>query len=112
MKCPYNDIIITEALWQNTAPLHNYDEPYNLFDWTNQRKIRSISLLELDCTIDTEEDFKKKIDNMCGLDTLVIRNDRPSVSNVYVKTYFEATIKAYIYRFRNAGIQCFIDYLD
>lgn len=109
LKCPYTEIIIEEALWHGTDHLQNYKEPYNLFDWINHSKIRSISLSELDYTVDTEEDFTKEVEKLRGLDTLIIRNDRPNISNVYIKSYSDATLKAYIYRFRNAGLQCFVD---
>lgn len=109
LKCPYTEITMGEALWHGTGNLQNYEEPYNLFDWLNHGKIRSISLSELDYTVDTEEDFNKEVEKLQGLDMLIIKNDRPDISNVYVKSYSDATLKAYIYRLRKAGLQCFVE---
>lgn len=65
-----------------------------------------ILLSELDCTIDTEEDFVNILSQLDCKKSVLLVNDRLEIDNPIVSDFGEATIKAYIHFFNKYGIDC------
>lgn len=107
LNCAYETVDQKEAEWgKDTLPQY-LGVAYNLLDILDGRYDRSIPISQIDAHFDTHDDFQKLLAKIQNLTSIVLVDDRPTIKNPILKDYSDATLKAYIYRIREAGIQCY-----
>ena len=106
LDCPYRDIQIEKYRHADSGELIQFGTEYNLMDYSNGVVRRGITLSQLDRIIDTEEDFRCFVMDHQWIEELVMINNRPRFKNPILDSYSMNTIKAYLYRFNDAGIKC------
>ena len=99
LNCDYESINLSEipVFDGNMENVLDYSYDYCLFD-VGQKVIRKISIAEIDDWVDTEDDWDKLIKQLCDVDIVVLCDYEVVVSNPIIKSYREATLKAYLYR--------------
>lgn len=108
LHCPYTNVVLDKVKWKKTELPQQCGVEYNLFDLSDKRFDRSIFVSQIDRYVDSEEDFRLFIATLSGVTAIVIINDRPFSPNHYIQAYSEATMKALVYRIRDAGIECYL----
>ena len=80
-------------------------EPRCLFDG-REPLTRKLSVSRLARGPSTYEDWKTFVGQLQEIGTIVLIDDRPPSSFPIVKHYADSVLRAYIFRFEEAGIAC------
>lgn len=85
----------------------DYHCDYCLFD-IGRPIVRKISVANIDNQIDTEEDWNQLLILLKNFEIIVLYDYNINSSNPIIQRYREVTMKAYLYRLRENGINIFV----
>lgn len=109
LNCNYEDINIKDfpTFAGNVKDLQDYHCDYCLFD-VGRTLTRKISVVDIDEQVDTEEDWNQLIKVLKGFEVIVLYDYVIDSSNPIIQSYRDVTLRAYLYRLRENGINVYL----
>ena len=111
LQCPYLEVNLDEHLLHISSDelkqIQEWSIERNLFDNKNSCK-RLMNLSWLDSHTDTYDAWKTLMLKLSHINKLILYNDRIKTENPIILSRNDASLKAYIYRLQQEGIECFI----
>lgn len=109
LNCDYEDVQISDFphYEESIENVLDYRCDYCLFD-LGKAVVRKLSVAEIDEQIDSEENWTFLLHTLRGLDVLVLYDYDIDSANPIISSYREATLKAYLYRFKENNINIYL----
>ena len=111
LACDISAVVLQPRLRCPAAGLENiepFDAAPNLFDYGAGSVIRKINASYLDKKVSTVADFEDICTSASAADTVYIVDDRAESTNGIVNSFNEITMRAYICRFEEKGMTCYV----
>ncbi len=109
LNCAYEDVKIADfpRYEGDIESVLDYRWEYSLFD-IGKMLVRKLDIADIDEQVDTEDDWNRFLDLLKGLDVLVLYGYDIDSSNPIIKSYREATLKAYLYKFKENNVNIYL----
>ena len=106
LKCDYDNCSIADYTItnRNISWVPEYGEEFCLLDFGAEKRVRKISVNQLDASIDTEEDWNVFVKGLNDVDVLVVTGCFDKYKNPIIDAYREATKRSYLYRLSQADV--------